>query len=220
VKQWDDNMWLESASYSAEMIIHTKDRVDRKEMIIYSKGKEKTFSEFHAPAKDKGTKFLRIDKTMWMYLPAAEKVIQISGHMLRQSMMGSDFSYEDALERSKRLIDYYQCELLGTENLKDSTCYLIELLPKLKEVTYYRRKVWLDQQTYLPLREELYAKSGKLLKVMEVIKVEKIGKRYYPTHIVMEDKLKKGSKTEFVISNLRLDTQLPDDMFSLQKLEK
>ncbi len=34
----------------------------------------------------------------------------------------------------------------------------------MPDATYASRKDWIDQERYVPLKEELYAKSGQLLK--------------------------------------------------------
>ena len=105
VKKIDYNQSPESVIYNAKMVISKNGKDTEKEMKIYGKGEKKTFVEFLAPARDKGTKYLRIDDNLWMYLAEAEKTMKISGHMLRQGMMGSDFSYEDQTERTKLFDD-------------------------------------------------------------------------------------------------------------------
>ena len=35
------------------------------------------------------------------YSPSTDRTIQLSGHLLRQSVMGSDLSYEDMMEERK-----------------------------------------------------------------------------------------------------------------------
>ena len=37
-----------------------------------------------------------------------------------------------------------------------------------EDVAYQMRKLWVDKSRYIPLKEELYAKSGKLLKKTEL----------------------------------------------------
>ena len=100
--------------------------------------------------------------------------------MLNQGMMGSDFSYQDIME-SDKLTDLYEFELLGEEEIDGRLCYVLEgtAIPG-KEVSYYRRKSWIDKERFVGLKEELHARSGCLLKVMTTTKVEQFDDRWYP----------------------------------------
>ena len=215
----DRNMVSTTVISTATMEIHQRNRVDVKEMKIWGKGKNSSFMEFTAPARDKGTKYLRLEDNLWMYLPNIEKVIKISGHLLRQSMMGSDYSYEDTLDRIKLLEDYTSV-LVGEEDFEGRPCYILELTAARKDVTYYRRKIWVDKEYFIGVKSELYAKTGKLLKMMTVHKIEQIQGRHYPTQATMQDLLRKDSRTEFFITSIQFDVDIPDEIFTIRNLEK
>ena len=110
----DLNMTYDSARMESRMVINVRGDIRTKKIISYSKGNDKSYWEFTYPARDKGVKYLKMNGNMWIYMPSIEKIIKIAGHMLRQSMMGSDFSYEDALESSK-LRDKYSVKLVDNE---------------------------------------------------------------------------------------------------------
>jgi len=44
---------------------------------------------------------LKLGDELWTYTPETDRIIKISGQMLRQSVMGSDLSYEDMMEDRK-----------------------------------------------------------------------------------------------------------------------
>jgi hypothetical protein len=44
--------------------------------------------------------------------------------------------------------------------------------------------------------------------------------RYYPTKIILEDKLRKNSKTEMVIKKIDFDIPIPEETFSERRLMK
>ena len=81
--------------------------------------------------------------------------------MLRQSLMGFDLSNEDMME-DQRLSDIYGATVTGTETIEDRICLILNLVAQKDNVAYHSRKMWVDQERYVPLKEELYAKSGKL----------------------------------------------------------
>ncbi len=218
LKRRDKNMAFDSAYSEVEMIITIGNRVNKKELISYSEGTEKSFIEFLSPARDKGTKMLKIGKVLKIYFPSAERIMRLSGHMLRQSMMGSDFSYEDMTETAEELTKEYEVKLQGEESLEGALCYVLELESKDENKTYFFQKIWMDKEKLIGLKVELYAKSRKLLKVMRALNVQSFKKRYYPTKIVMEDKLRKNSKTEMLLKKIDFDIQIPPNTFSERNL--
>jgi outer membrane lipoprotein-sorting protein len=173
-----------------------------------------------SPARDRGTKILKIEDIVKIYYPSAERIMRLSGHMLRQSMMGSDFSFEDMTERSKKLREEYTAELTGEEMVGEYLCYQVTLVSKIPKQTYYTRKVWVDKQRFLGLKEELYSKSGKLLKVMTVDEIKTYRKRFYPTRVTLKDKLRANSKTEMIITRIDFDVPIPSGTFSERNLLK
>jgi hypothetical protein len=201
------------------MVIHVDQEVREKTMISYDRGQDTGYAEFLSPARDKGVKYLKIKDNMWMYLPSVDKVIKISGAMLRQSMMGSDFSYEDALESSK-LLEKYTATLAGEEKIGDRNCYVVDLVAKVKEVTYYERKIWVDKERFIPLREDLFALSGKRLKEMTLGDVRRIGRRYYPMYMTMSNLLRQNSRTEMFITKMEFDIPVDPKVFTQGNLTK
>ena len=219
IKKIDYNQSPDSVVYNAKMIITKNGKNTEKTMKIYGKGKNSTFVEFLTPARDKGTKYLRLKDNLWIYLADAEKTMKISGHMLRQGMMGSDFSYEDQTERSK-LFEDYTASIIGEEKLngRDMWVMLLESKPGI-EVTYVKRKIWVDKEQYVIYFSQLFAKSGKLLKELSVDEVKKIEDRFYPVSQKMTDKIKGNSYTTIVFTDITLDKSVPDSLFTLQNLE-
>ncbi|MFW6301685.1 MAG: outer membrane lipoprotein-sorting protein [Bacillota bacterium] len=218
MNQRDDNEFIVSARMEAEMIIVKGDRETVKEMTSYTREGE-ALTEFTNP-RDRGTKYLKQGDELWMYFPDAEDLVRISGHMLRQGMMGSDFSYQDALE-SERLTELYQFEVLGEEELDGRMTYVLRGTAREdKEVSYYERKIWIDQERYIGLREELYARNGRLLKVAEVTEVELFDDdRWYPVEMVMRDQLTEDSRTIFKIEEIEFNPEIPEGTFSLESLQ-
>ena len=216
----DQNMVFETAYTEIDMIITIKKRTITKQMVSYSQGNEKSFIEFLSPPRDKGTRMLKIEDIVKVYYPSAERVMRLSGHMLRQSMMGSDFSYEDMTERATKLREEYTAEVKGEETVSQRPCYLLVLTSKIEKQTYFTRKIWVDKERFLGLKEELYAKSGKLLKVMMVEGIQTFKNRFYPTKIILEDKLRQDSRTEMVIKRIDFDIPIPGEIFSERQLLK
>jgi outer membrane lipoprotein-sorting protein len=219
IKQVDYNQSPNSAIWNAKMIIHQKDRIDTKELRLMGVGTEKSYVIFLSPERDKGTAMLRLGDNLWMYYPSAEKTMKLSGNMLRQGFMGSDFSYSDSTDRLK-LLEKYDATLLDSETINERAVYVLDLKAKDANANYFERKMWVDQEWMLMVKQEMYAKSGKMLKFQTATDITKIGSRYYATKVRMEDKLKKDTYTEMIFTNIKLDEAIPDSTFTLQNLEK
>jgi outer membrane lipoprotein-sorting protein len=183
----------------------------------WAKGEENAFTEYLSPARERGTKMLKLGDELWMWSPAADRIIKIAGHMLRQSMMGSDISYEDFMENPE-LTEVYDSEVIGEEEFEDRPCYVLELTAVQEKVAYFSRKLWVDKERYLPLREDRFAKSGKLLKTVTIHEVSRVGTRWYPKRMVFKDVLKKGDGTEITIDSIEFDVEIPAQIFSKASL--
>ncbi len=218
LKKVDANAAFASISYTGVMEISIGGTVRRKEMRATALGSSKAFVEFVNP-EDRGTRYLKVDKNLWMYFPGEQETVKISGHLLKEGMMGSDVSYEDALE-SDVLYEKYRIALSGRESLGGRDCYVVKLEARVKSAPYDKRVMWIDSERFVSLKEEMYAKSGKLLKVSSTEEVKRIGNRWFVTRLTMENKLRKDTKTVFTLGDVTLDAPVDDGLFSMRNLSR
>ena len=169
--------------------------------------------------EDEGTKYLMLDDNLWIYFPEENDVVKISGHMLKEGMMGSDVSYEDALE-SDRLTDKYTVEITGEEEYNGRGCYKLTLTAKVKDAPYYKRVMWVEKERFIARKEESFAKSGKKLKITTVLSVKQIGNIWYPVEVEMINTLRKNSRTVFTSKNIEFDADLDESMFTMRNLRR
>lgn len=219
LRRIDENQNVERQIVESSMIIHGlrgSREIRYRSWII---GKQKSFTESLAPRREKGTKMLKLEQNLWIFNPRADRIIKIAGHMLRQSMSGSDLSYEDMMEKGK-LLDNYQARLVGEELVAGQKMWVLDLQARDSGVAYQRRKIWVDQQRYLGIKEELYAASGKLLKRLEVLETFKTTRGWYPRRLQFKDMLKKGGGTEWIIHQVDFDTSIPTSKFSKAALRR
>lgn len=219
IAKMDENMNAKTQISRSQMVIHGRRGSRTVESRTYSEGSQKAYTEYLAPARERGTKMLKLGDRLWIYSPATDRSIQLSGHMLRQSVMGSDLSYEDMME-DRKLQEIYSLRLLGEEELQGQQVWVLELLAKVEGLSYPKRKIWVDQGYYVPLKEELYAKSGQLLKELTFSEVKAFGDRYYPTVTHYKDALKKGKGTDFILLELALDEAIPEYYFNKSVLKR
>ena len=214
----DNNMSAKTRVLTASMEVGTERTKRTMVSKTYGEGDHKGYTEYLAPAREKGTKMLKLENQLWIYSPATDRTIQISGHMLRQSVMGSDMSYEDMMN-DKPLLEQYKALVTGSEMIDGRKCWVVTLTAIIADVNYFTRKMWVDTERFVPLKEELFAKSGKLLKRITFTNVQKVEGRWYPMSFVYKDMLKEGPGTKMTIQEIKLDTPIPASYFNLGKLK-
>ena len=139
----DDNLWSNTKYIEGRLIINNG-RLERVlEMVSWMEGVERSYSFYKSPPRERGTKMLKIGSKLWMYTPRTDRKILIAGHMLRQSMMGSDLSYEDMTE-DKKLSQTYAAKLEGIGKFREVPCNILILQSYDKTTAYQRRKLWVD----------------------------------------------------------------------------
>ena len=128
----DNNMSAKTRIMTASMEIGTERTKRTMTSKTYGEGDRKAYTEYLAPAREKGTKMLKLENQLWIYSPSTDRTIQISGHMLRQSVMGSDMSYEDMMN-DKPLLEQYKADMTGTEVIDGRKCWVITLTAIVSE---------------------------------------------------------------------------------------
>jgi hypothetical protein len=214
----DSNQAFASIEYVARMEIRVGKELRIKSMKAWAIGSDKAFVEFTNP-EDQGTRMLKLGKELWMYFPKEQDTVRISGHYLKEGMMGSDVSYEDALE-SDSLSAMYSAAIAGEDTLDGRRVIVVELKATDPKAKYDRRVLKVDAERFVVLAEEMFARSGRLLKTMKALKVEKVGARWYATAVVMEDKLRKDSSTALAIESIKLDVAIDPAIFTRAALER
>ena len=220
IQAMDNNLNAKSKVLTSKMIVHgrrSSRTIESKNWVV---GIDLAFTEYLSPPREKGTKMLKLGDKLWTYSPQTDRVIQISGHMLRQSVMGSDMSYNDMME-DRPMEELYKATLEGSVMIDDRDHWIILLESMVKGLSYPKRRAWIDKEYLLPMKEELYAKSGKLLKTSTMDGIKKVQRRWFPSRFIYKDELKRNSKgTEWIIDEIAFDIDIPESRFSKALLRK
>ena len=220
IQAMDDNLNAKSRVMTSKMIVHGRRSSRTIESRNWVVGIDQAFTEYLSPPREAGTKMLKLYDKLWIYSPQTDRVIQISGHMLRQSVMGSDMSYNDMME-DRPLEELYEATLEGSVLIDGRDHWIMHLEAKAKGLSYPKRRAWIDKEYLLPMKEELYAKSGKLLKTSAMDGIKKVQGRWFPSRFIFKDELKRNSKgTEWHIDDIEFDVDIPESRFSKAKLRK
>ncbi len=215
----DANTAFRTISYTGRMEITAGGVTRTKVMKAKAASDGKAIVEF-TNAEDKGIKYLKLGSQMWIYYPSENDTVLISGHMLKEGMMGSDVSYEDALNEES-LADQYSVDVSSAEaSFQDRPCWQLTLTAKTDKAPYRTLTMLVDKETYVAWKEEMYAPSGKLLKESTVLEVQKIGTAYFAVKIRMDSKLVENHSTVFTMSDVVLNPAMDPSTFSTRFLSR
>lgn len=215
----DKNLTYEARESDVTMTVVKSGRTKVYKMHSYGRGQDESAIEYLAPEREKGSKLLKKKNELWTWWSDVEKVQKLSGHLLRQGVVGSDMSYEDLMESSS-WHDKYTGTITGEPEVDGHKTWAIELKAKDTTVAYPKRLIWVDESNYIPVKQELYALSGMLLKTWEMADVRTIEGRQFPMKMVVVDKVQKGSRTEITFDKVTFKVALPDEVFSTRWLER
>ena len=218
LRRVDNNEIYQTIEYDGEIVIEHSGRRYVKSMKAWARGNTHSFIEFTNP-EDRGTRYLKRDGKLFVYSPDTEEVMLISGHMLKESMMGSDMSYEDTLN-NETLASRYDSVISGSELINGRDAWVLNLKARKRNESYPTRKLWIDKENGDLLRYELFALSGVKLKEYALQRVEVIGGRRFPVEGEMRDLMRRDSRTTFIMRNVALDKPIADSVFSQRNLER
>jgi outer membrane lipoprotein-sorting protein len=182
----------------------------------FSIGEDKMLVEFTNP-EEAGQKILRTGDEIYLFFPEAEEVIHLQGSGLKDSVMGSDLSYED-FTGEKGLLNLYTVELEGTETVDGRECFVLKLTAKKKQIAYAQERMWVDSGLFVVRKATYFSVSGKAVKEMEVKEIKTVSGKNLPMAIEMRDLMKKDSGTAFRIIKIKIDAPMDPKLFSLEEL--
>jgi outer membrane lipoprotein-sorting protein len=185
---------------------------------------QRYFLYFHEPGDVRRTAFLvwkypEKDSDRWIFIPAVNMTRRIAARDSRSSFVGSDFSYEDI---SGRYVGADSHTLLREERLGDSACYVVQSTPKAT-ADFSRKLSWIDNTSWLPLKEEYYDAQNQLARVFTADQIEAIGAggKSYPTVVKRTMKnVQSGHRTEVVFKSVSYDVGIAADVFTERSLQQ
>ena len=170
------------------------------------------------PDWQRGTRFLKIGREMWQYVPRINRVIKIPPSMMMQSWMGSDFTNDDLVKESSIVFDY-EHELLRTDTLRGDSTWVLQLTAKPDApVTWERIIEWIRIGDFVPMRAEYYSERNELIRTLQFQDIKEIGGRVIPTKMILSEEKKPGNQTILQIRDVTFNKEIPSDTFTQQNL--
>jgi len=216
VKNVQHNLQSDSGYSKITMTVTTARGERTMKMESWNRGNEKSFIKILYPKQDSGITFLKIDTTMWQYVPKIEKTIKIPSSMMMQSWMGSDFTNDDMAKESS-IVDDYHPKL----DFEDDKRYVLTLIPK-EEAAVVWGKIVLEvaKEHSVPLKALYYDEDGVLMRTLTYEKVQPFGTRYLPTLWTLVPTGKKTNKTVVTLEDIDFEADIDDSRFTMNALKR
>ncbi len=171
------------------------------------------------PEADKGNGYLRNGDNLWSYDPISRKFTHTS---IKEALGDSDVKLDDIERNDKYWRTNYEVLSFEEGTLGKYPVYIFMLKAKTSEPSYAKTKYYVRKDIPLPLKQEDYSGSDRLMRTILIPKWSKVNARgkegYVASQLLIRDELNKGEQTQQVISDLTFDT-LPDKIFTKAYLE-
>jgi hypothetical protein len=173
------------------------------------------------PPELRGSAYLLIERAddvdIFVYLPEYQKVRRITPHALAGSLFGTDFSYED-MRRLRHLVESTRVERLADADLGGRGTWAVRVMPPA-ESGYGQVLAWIDRETCVPLKLELYERGGALLKVLtaDAATLAQRSGIWIASAFTLRD-LHEQTETKLSLGAIEVDADLPDRLFSERTL--
>jgi outer membrane lipoprotein-sorting protein len=189
-------------------------------MKTWSKGKDYALVRvLKGGPRETGMMTLKRGKQLWHYLPQAGRVMKLPSGMLGDSWMGSDFTNDD-LVRGTSLTRDFDAKVTQTLEHQGQKAWRLVLVPRPSAtVVWGKMEMVLDRATCVPLLERFFDEEGKLARTMSFSDLRAIGWRRFPGRMAV--KPAEGNRETIVTyGELEFDGNVPDDTFSLHRLQQ
>ncbi len=183
----------------------------------WTRGETKALIVVESPSRDEGTATLRVDDNLWTYLPRVARTMRVPPAMMLSSWMGTDFTNDDLVKESSLRHDF-TAKLRGRS--ESPAGWWIDLSVKPGAVGRWARIELLVSDDLLPVEERHFDRKNRLARTMTFDDIKTLGGRTLPTHVVVQPADDPSKRTEMRYLDIAFDVDVPDDTFSLSRLER
>jgi len=220
IQKADDKMQGNSNKSEMRMTIVRPEWKREVTMKGWALGREYSLILITAPARDKGSAFLKRDKEMWNWQPSIDRVIKLPPSMMLQSWMGSDFTNDDLVKESSVVNDYEHS--LGPDSVvNDLECYKVILTPKPDAPVVWGKIVsFIDKEEYNQHLVYYYDEDDFLINTMKLSNIRNMGGRVIPTLLEMIPADEPENKTVIEYLKMEFDLDFDEKFFSQQSMKR
>jgi outer membrane lipoprotein-sorting protein len=213
-----DDLYRSTASIARMEILVVTPRTTRSlRLKAWTRGEDEALIVIEAPPREAGTATLRVGENLWNYLPRIARTIRVPPSMMLGSWMGTDFTNDDLVKESSLRKDFTS----RIDRRSESPAgWWVTLEVKPGVVGRWSRIEMLVSDERLPVEERHFDRKGRLARTMSFDDLRVLGGRRLPTHLVLTPTDQEGQRTEMRYLEAQFNAVIPDDTFSLARLER
>ena len=193
-------------------------------MQLWSQGEANILMRIGQPPEDAGTAILKVDNKAWIYLPKANRTVEMPASMMMTPWMGSHFTLDD-LVNQRRLTDDY---VIATsfEGQRDGVAVSEYTLTPKPAAAVVWGKITLEvrQADLMPVWQRYYDEDGKPVRELTFADYKTVSTssrfgRLVPTRLVMRPLDQTAEQTTITYQNIAFDVPISEATFSLRNLK-
>lgn len=220
IQKAEDKMQGNSNKSEMKMTIVRPDWKREVTMKGWALGREYSLILITAPARDKGSAFLKREKEMWNWQPSIDRVIKLPPSMMLQSWMGSDFTNDDLVKESS-IVNDYNHSLSADTVINNLDCFKVVLIAKPDApVVWGKIIIYIDKTEYNQHLVYYYDEDDFLINTMVLSDIKSMGGRIIPTHLEMIPADEPDHKTVIEYLKMEFDLDLEQKFFSQQNMKR
>ncbi|MDT0634905.1 outer membrane lipoprotein-sorting protein [Spectribacter hydrogenoxidans] len=172
-----------------------------------------------APIDLSGVSYLMVDTPesdrLFLYLPSIQKVRRVSGKTATESLLGTDFSYED-MKQLRSISEGGTLVGEGVGEIEGRIVDIVALTPPAGDESAYERLVFrVDRETCVTLRVDFFERGAELTKryTADPSSLRQVGQRWLATRSTMTDR-QDGTETQLEVTSVEYDEDVSDGVFN------
>lgn len=181
--------------FNLKVTVNKADEKSEIELLVRVKEAKKSLVVFKSPPDNKGRVLLMVENNMWIYIPGTRNPLRISP---QQQLIGKISNADVA--RVVYSLDYCVESL---ENEGKMTKMLLRA--KTKAAAYKNINLWIEKETFKPIKAEFFALSGKLLKTAYYKGYKEILGKERPTIVEIHDAIRESEIAIMEYSNIKIE---------------
>lgn len=191
----------------------------------FVEGRLHTYAIFREPQYVRGMAFLGVEsedptqsEQQFVYLPSMGKVRRVSGSQPTDAFLGTDLSYHDFQRQQPER--YRATRAVPGRAAGGEAIHTVSVLP-IFDAPYSNLEYEIAQADSAILGTRYFKRPDlPAYKVMQMPRTSMVAAKScsVPTRVVVDDR-QRGTHTELTISELRLDAELEDALFTYSALE-
>lgn len=208
------DVWRGETFHAVVSIEVTRDGYTESQRVeVWAEGEDKALVRILEPEDEAGSGYLLLGEDLWYYAREIDEVIPLPGSMLFDSFLGSGLDLDELMRGT--VIEHY--EVRYAEDQPEEG-YRVVLIPFAEAPVVYGRLELTVSADFVIMEIDYHDQRGTVVKTARVPELVELAGRVVPRVWIVEEET--GDRTMVTYEELAIDEELPDDVFTLERLKQ